>query len=151
MFERSLVLFEEVGDSLGVAYARFGLGRVASLENNQARSAEQFGEALALRREFGDRRGIVECVEAIAGVALVMGEIVQAAKLFSATSAARFALGVPIPPVYRPALDAQVESLRSALGQAAFALAWDVGEVMTIDHAAAEAAAIARSWQTSLE
>jgi predicted ATPase/DNA-binding XRE family transcriptional regulator len=147
IFEQSLVLFEDVGDSLGIAYARYGLGRVASLRHENSRAAEQFAEALALRREFGDRRGIVECVEGLAGVALAFGETEQAGRLISAAAAARVVLGVPVAPVYRTTIDTCVETLRGALGTAAFATAWDFGQVMTIDQAAEDSANLAAAFQ----
>ncbi|MFL5759809.1 MAG: ATP-binding protein, partial [Thermomicrobiales bacterium] len=143
MFERSLALFENLGDELGIAYALYGLGRVASLLHEDARAATLLSESLALRREFGDRRGIVECVEGLAGVALALGQLDEAARLFGAVAAARAALGVPVFPVARPAIDAKVESLCHALGNAAFTTAWALGEVMTIDQAATEAAEMA--------
>jgi predicted ATPase/DNA-binding XRE family transcriptional regulator len=142
IFEQSLMQFEEVGDSLGIAYARFGLGRVAKLQDEVLAAAEQFAEALALRREFGHRSGIVDCIEGLAGVALAIGEKEQAARLFGAATAARVALGLPIAPVARPTIDANLETLRNTLGSTAFKTAWDVGQAMTINQGAAEAADI---------
>jgi predicted ATPase/DNA-binding XRE family transcriptional regulator len=143
MFERSLVLFEDVGDHLGVAYASYGLGRVASLQHEASRASEQFAEALALRREFGDRRGIIECVEGIAGVALVAGKTEQATRLFGAAATARSTLGVPLTPVARTVIDVKTEALRDVLGSSVFATAWALGEVMTIEQSAGEAAELA--------
>ncbi len=139
MFERSLVLFEDNGDFLGVAYARYGLGRVASIRQENIRASEQFAVALALRREIGDRRGIVECVEGLAGVAASFGESELAVRLFSATTAARIALGVPIPPVQQSTAETKIQRLRVALGEKAFASVWSSGKVMTIEQAASEA------------
>jgi predicted ATPase/DNA-binding XRE family transcriptional regulator len=149
MFEQSLVQFEDVGDELGVAYARYFLGYVAILRHEDFRAGEHFAEALALRREFGDRRGVVECIEGIASVALAVGAAEQAAKLFSAASAARIALGVPVPPVMRATIDAQSEMLQNTQDNAALATAWASGQMMTIDQAAAEAAAVATGLRTS--
>jgi predicted ATPase/DNA-binding XRE family transcriptional regulator len=143
MFERSLVLFEDVGDQLGIAFARYGLGRVANLRHETARALEQFAEAIALWRQFGDRRATIDCIEELAGVALAFGELEQAARLFGATAAARIALGVPIAPVNRLAIEANVETLRRALGNAVFANTWTVGQVITIEQAAVEAANMA--------
>jgi hypothetical protein len=127
---------------MGEAHALYDLGRAANLQHDVARARSRFADSLVLRQEFGDRRGIVECVEGLAGIAQAMGELEQAAELFGAASAARSALGVPLPPVDQPAIDEKVSSLRSALGEASFQRAWSLGQLTTIEQAAMIAARI---------
>jgi tetratricopeptide (TPR) repeat protein len=57
-YERSLVLFREVGDDPGVARCLRGLGSVARQVGDYEESATRFAEALELSRKIGDARGV---------------------------------------------------------------------------------------------
>jgi DNA-binding CsgD family transcriptional regulator/predicted ATPase len=141
LFERSLALFGEVGDDVGAAYARFGLGRVAHRLGDFTAAIAHYGAALARRREFGDRRGLVECVEGLAGIAAA-GQAERATRLLAAAAAARQALGAPLPAGGRAAYQHAVEGARGALEASQFAAAWEVGRVLTLDEACTQAAEV---------
>ncbi len=147
LFERSLALFEDIGDQPGVAHALFGIGRVSHLLQDYAQAVERFAEALALWQEFGDRRGIVECIEGIAGAALALEDLSPATRLYAAADVTRSVLGAAMPLVDRPAFEANLSELRLAQEGAAFASDWALGQIMTIDQAATEAAALAATWK----
>jgi tetratricopeptide (TPR) repeat protein len=145
MFEQCLAMFDEGGDQLGIAYTLYFLGRVSSLRRDYHRASEYFADAIALRHDFGDRRGIVECVEGIASVATAVGALEQAARLFGAAASARISLGAPIPPGMQASVDADLEILRRALGDAALSASLAHSRSMTLDQAEAEAAAVITS------
>jgi predicted ATPase/DNA-binding CsgD family transcriptional regulator len=143
LFERSLALFGEIGDDVGAAYARFGLGRVAQRLGHFTAATGHYGATLANRREFGDRRGLVECVEGLAGIAAVAGRAEQAAQLLAAAAAAREALGAPLPAGGRAGFEHAVAATRGLLGASRFAAVWSAGQVLTLDEACSLAAAVA--------
>jgi predicted ATPase/DNA-binding CsgD family transcriptional regulator len=141
LFERSLTLFEQVGDDLGIAYARYGLARVAHRLGDFPAAVSQYAAALAMQREFGQRRGIVECVEGLAAVFAATDQPERTARLLAAATAAREAMGATPSVAARAANERAVAATRQALGADAFAAAWTVGRLLTLDEAAALAAA----------
>jgi predicted ATPase/class 3 adenylate cyclase len=58
MHERSLALFRELDDKLGIARELDALGEIAYLQGDYERSVELHTESLALRHEIGDKEGI---------------------------------------------------------------------------------------------
>jgi hypothetical protein len=59
---------------------------------------------------------------------------VEAARWFGAAHALRTAIGVPLPPVEGEPYERSVEALRSVLGHALFATAWEEGSRRMLDH-----------------
>jgi len=59
----------------------------------------------------------------------------RAARLGGAASALRESIGSPRSPAEQEEIDQQVAAVREALGEAAFAAAWDAGRAMTWEQA----------------
>jgi predicted ATPase/class 3 adenylate cyclase len=89
--------FVALGDIFGIAYAECSLGDVASQEGDTTRAAQLFDHVLRTRREMGDRRGVIECLEAVAIAALRAGEDQVGIRLLGAAGAERGALSCPVP------------------------------------------------------
>ena len=53
------------------------------------------------------------------------------ARFFGAADAIREMMGAPIPPIHRANYDDQIIGLRKALGEEAYASAWEAGRIMT--------------------
>jgi hypothetical protein len=70
-------------------------------------------------------------------MAAARGQARHAARLGGAAQALRDALGVPLPPADRADHDRAVLTIREALGEEAFAAAWDVGRAMPLDETVA--------------
>ncbi len=64
--------------------------------------------------------------------------------MFGASEALRERLGVVLVPGLLPAYEANVAVLRAALGEVAFAAAWQAGRRMTLDEARADAARVGK-------
>ncbi len=140
LFEQSLALFQNVGDQLGAGYALCGLGRVAHREGDDRQAAAHFEAAVTIRREAGDRRGLVECVEDLAMLASgTRRSAPLAARLFGAASAARGVMGAPLPPALQGAYDRAITTVHDQLGDDAFAGAWADGLLLPLERAVAEA------------
>jgi hypothetical protein len=97
-------------------------------------------EGLAIFRELGDKGGIAQSLESLAGLAAVWGRgLERAARLWGAAAALREAIGAPLPPSEREKYEREVGAARAALGEEAFASAWAEGEAMTLEQAIAYA------------
>lgn len=90
---RALVLYKrgrspfgeaETINALGVGYARLG---------QPGDAAEQYGKALALRRELGDRRGVASSQRNLAQLAMVRGDFDEANERLAEAAALFAALG----------------------------------------------------------
>ena len=91
-------------------------------------------ESLALRRELGDKHGLAECLEGLAGVAVAQQHLERAARLLGAAAALREAIGAPLSPREQARYDRDMSALRADLGEAAFAAAWATGRVAPLEH-----------------
>lgn len=132
LYEESLAIRRELQHRPGIAASLSSLGFVAWHQGSPDRASHFFRESLVMRRRLGDKAGIAECLE---GLARVVRDSDRAAQLFGAAEALREAVGVLLPPSDRADYDHQVSKVRSALGEAAFAGAWEKGRRLTLDEA----------------
>jgi tetratricopeptide (TPR) repeat protein len=112
----SLHRFVALGDTFGIAYAECSLGDVASRDGDTRRAAQMFDHVLRTRREMGDRRGVIECLEAVAIAALCAGEDQVGIRLLGAAGAERGALSCPVPPSTQNQHDRALARKRVRLG-----------------------------------
>ena len=96
-------------------------------------------ESLAIGRELGDRRGVVECLERLAAVSGADGHLPRSARLLGAAEALREAIGAPLSASDRADLGRVAATVRSRLAQPACAAAWAEGRAMTVEQAIAYA------------
>ena len=83
--------------------------------------------------------GVVDSLEAIAGLAAEQESNVEAARLFAAALSLRNAIGMSRWPAEQSDYDAVLSSIRAALGEAGFGTAWAEGERLSPDEAIAYA------------
>jgi tetratricopeptide (TPR) repeat protein len=79
--ERSLALYEELGDRWGMANTLYSLARMAWGESDYAEMSQRCQESLALHRSLGDRRGISTALYGFSAAALNLGEADRAEQL----------------------------------------------------------------------
>jgi predicted ATPase/DNA-binding XRE family transcriptional regulator len=135
MFEESLTLCREVGDSLKTACSLHKLGQVARRCGDYARAGALFAESLALQQEQGNKQGLVECLSAFAGLAAATRKPERAAQLFGAAEALLETIGAPLAPADRKEWECDVSGLRAALGAATFSAHWNAGRAWPLDRA----------------
>jgi predicted ATPase len=109
--EQSFQTFQAVGDRQGTAYATLEKGRALLAQGAASTALALLREATAAFHEMADRQAVLEGLEAMALASWRECDHDQAARLLRATSLWREHMGLPIPPVDRPAL----EALRSAV------------------------------------
>ncbi|MGB2805061.1 MAG: protein kinase [Candidatus Zixiibacteriota bacterium] len=76
--QESLSIWQEVGDSLGLAQSLNNLGAVAQQLGDYVGSREYHQKSLAIRREMGDRRAIAVSLHNLGELHLTQGEYARA-------------------------------------------------------------------------
>jgi non-specific serine/threonine protein kinase len=95
--------------------------------------------------EQGDRRLIALALAGMARLAADRGQPERAARLVGAVAALREAGGLPVEPIYHEVHERTEAIARTALGEEAFAAAWDAGRTLRLGAAIAEAGELDRS------
>ncbi len=80
--ERSLLLYREVEDKRGEAYALFFLGWVATLRGSLDRANELFEQSVALSRENGTKRDIGFMLNGLASSIMACGDYTHATTVY---------------------------------------------------------------------
>jgi hypothetical protein len=86
--------------------------------------------------EVGVTIGIVFALEGLASCAVQTGRLTAAVQVFAWSTAIRAEMGDPRPPMEQRTVDADLAVLRSSLGAAPFAAAWQQGCTLSSDAAA---------------
>ena len=142
LLEESLRLNRTIGYSWGIGTVLGSLGWVALAQHDYARMRATLGESLSIRMEIGDRGGIAWCLEKLAEAALVQGETATAsarferyqtaARVLAAAAGIRAPIKSVIDPADQPAYMCNLATLRTGLGEPAFAAAWAEGGAMAL-------------------
>jgi hypothetical protein len=135
LLEESQIILYEQDFRIAIANSRHKQVRVAQHEGDWDMAAACFAESLAIWREPGSWRQIVEALEGVAEVAEARRQPHRAARLFGAAAALRESGGWPLLPVYRADLEQSVAATRAALDEEAFAAAWAEGRAMQPEQA----------------
>jgi predicted ATPase/class 3 adenylate cyclase len=135
LHEESLTIKRELGDKRGIATSLMNLGSMAQLQGDTATARALFEESLMIRRELGDKRSIATSIDAYAYLNNQEQQAARAARLWGAATALREAIELPRVPSDQEQFDREVAEARSALGEAAFAAAWDEGHAMILEQA----------------
>jgi non-specific serine/threonine protein kinase len=116
--EESEGLSRQVKFKEGIAWTSNILGLIAIERGDLALAERRLRASLRLHRELGDLWRSASVLEALACAAVRAGKAERGARLLGGAAALREAIGTPVPPIERPALEACVEAARAALGAA---------------------------------
>jgi predicted ATPase/class 3 adenylate cyclase len=133
--EESLAIYRELGDKRGIAESLHNLGEVANDQGNYGAARALYEESLAIRHELGGKLGLAESLDAFASLFHQTQPEGHAARLWAAATALREVMGAPRIPVEQERFDREVAEARSALGEVAFAAAFEEGRAMTLEQA----------------
>jgi tetratricopeptide (TPR) repeat protein len=139
MHEQALLISRETGNRDTEAKDLYSLGSVEKEQGNYSTARSFFEQALAIRVELGNTRFIAYSLRSFASLSAVQGLPERAARLWGAEEALRAAIGAPLAPREREKFDLEVYTVRVALGEAAFAVAWTKGQMMTLEQVIAYA------------
>lgn len=135
--EEALGTFRQLGDRKWVVNSLLGLGMVARQRGEVDAMARSYVESLILSRDAGDTGNLPLTLEGVAATAIAWGEARTAARLLGAAESANALGGQPILPVFDQLCSATKASARQPLGEAAFSVAWQEGQRLTVDEAVA--------------
>jgi predicted ATPase/DNA-binding NarL/FixJ family response regulator len=97
LFAEALREFRDLDYSYAVATSAWGLGHVDAQLGEIDEAAPLLVESLDLYLEFDDSRGVAQCFEALAAVALARSQYQKSARLLAAAAGLRAVLAVPLP------------------------------------------------------
>jgi predicted ATPase/DNA-binding SARP family transcriptional activator len=140
-YTESLALWRELSMEHTVAGMLTNLARTARCQGALIRARGFLRESLEIFRRLQDARGLAECLEASAGVAVAEGRPERAAWLLGAAAALREGGGGAPWPADRIDNERNMAGVRAIVDEAAFADAWEAGRGMSLEEAMAEALA----------
>jgi len=137
LYEESLAMRQEIGDTHGFATTLQNLANILACNQDYSAARSLYEQSLRMKHDLGDRTGIADSLERFCSLALFEGECPRAARLAGAAAAIRHAIGSPTLPVDSEALAGDEARARLALGDTAFDTLWREGHEMTQDRAVA--------------
>ena len=138
-FEEALAIAREMEGKKYAADALTHLGAVDLRRGEYHESLAFYQQSFELNLEYGYTYGVAENLAGVAGVASLLSQPEQAARLLGAVEALREARGIQLSPLRRAEYDHLVEGIRTQLDEAAFAEAWKAGRALELSQAIEEA------------
>jgi tetratricopeptide (TPR) repeat protein len=139
--EESEAIFRSLQGGLSLAEVLLTVGMVRGAQGAAAAAQATMAEALKLAWAKGPRIFVAAALEEIGAHAVRLGCERHGVHLLAAAAALRRAMGTPVRPADRPAIEAAQAAGRAALGDTAFADIWAAGEALPVDQAVALALA----------
>lgn len=143
LYKESLALAREFKDKQRIASFLNNLGDVARKSNDAVEATRLYLESLTLFVELRDRRGASHVLEMLAEQAHAKERWERAAQLSGAASGLRKAAGAALPHVEHEESERRKEQLRQVLGAPVFGDISAAGALLSLEEAAAYAAASA--------
>jgi len=149
-FEEALKISQETNFKQGTFYALYNLGRVAQSRDEHATARAYYAEILEKQRQriislfkWGYLKTYVAAIsyplEGFAILAVVQNQMQRAARLLGAAENLYVPLRFEMSAKERTEHDQAIATARAALGEEAFAIAYEDGKKMTMDEAVAYA------------
>jgi predicted ATPase/class 3 adenylate cyclase len=139
LLDESLALGRDLGNLLIVSAALANESLVALAAGHAGRAETLCTEGLALSHELGDKRTTVECLHALAGIAALQGEPLEAALLSGAAESVHAAIKAPPSPAERMVSERFLRMARAGVDEESFSDSWARGRRMSYDAAVAYA------------
>jgi tetratricopeptide (TPR) repeat protein len=135
IFEETLALEREAGDTRQVALALANLGLVAFEEGDYALALSRHTESLAIRRDLKAKLGIAYNLEGLAMVYRGMDCMEKTARLWGASQALRESIGAPLPPNEYTRYKRERDIICTRLGEDGFSNGLSAGRAMSMEAA----------------
>jgi predicted ATPase/DNA-binding SARP family transcriptional activator len=134
LFNReAATLSTELGNRGLYSYGTHGLGMVAYASQQYPLAAKYYKEALSVRLDIGDNKGIVDSLFGVSEVLLKSNMVVQAGRMWGASERLRNEIGAAVSPMEQSDYDTVVASLQSGLGDEYTSIQNAVIEIKTAD------------------
>jgi DNA-binding CsgD family transcriptional regulator len=138
LFEQSLALRRDGANTNDIPYVLYALVVTTRLQGDFNRMVVLCRECLSLCQDTGWVQGTAWCLAEFAVMLAAAGEPERAARAFGGAEALRNASAVPLAGADRIDYGIEIERVRTQLGPAAFAAAWQAGQTAPIDDVIAE-------------
>jgi DNA-binding CsgD family transcriptional regulator len=135
LLEESLVLFKEVGERGRIAEVLAIQGFLSFSQGDYAAARGLIEESLKISLKLDYKWDTAGYLEGLAAVVAAQGEPVRAVWFMSAAQALREAIGTPLPLLFQALHELTIASVRTLLGEQAFATAWAEGRTMAPEQA----------------
>jgi non-specific serine/threonine protein kinase len=116
-----------VHGSPGIASALHKLGQIARRRGDVAEARRLLSESLGLQREIGNKQGVVECLVALAGLALEWAPPERGVELLAASEEQLDGLGAPLAPADQLDFERDLARAKASLSAQAWATAHQQG------------------------
>ena len=136
-FEEGRALSEAAGDSYTLGFYLTNLAHLALQQGDGSAAAEYCRQSLVIWRDLQDTHNVAMAVESLAWAVGAQGHAERAARLFGAAEALRELVGTALLPHWQADHDRARAAAQAALGERAFARAWEEGRAMTAEQAIA--------------
>jgi tetratricopeptide (TPR) repeat protein len=133
LYERSLLLAREFGTPWEIGTALREIGLAECDEGLFDLASRHFAEATTILHGLGDRPGVIESLEGLAGVAAATEAPLRAARLWGAAHALQQEMSGARSTHQKIIYERQVQPARAILTAEAFDRAWDEGRGMSLD------------------
>ena len=134
--KENLLLARQLDDKPLLNFTLETLGSIALDQGDFAQAKAYFIESIALAKSLGRKNYLSYCLSLLARVAAEQGQFQQAARLYGAAES-----GVEMYMILNESEHAEykrnVASVRTQLGEVAFATAWTEGQALTVEQALA--------------
>ena len=140
--EEALLQSRRLGDDLGEAINLYNLGDCVRQRGEVVSARDRYRESLTITAQLDEQQLSSRILDRIAELLVTSGLPRFAAHLLGAAAAARRAIGDELFPSEEAFVVETTETTRTALGDEAFAAAWDAGASLSLDEAIAEALAM---------
>jgi hypothetical protein len=134
LLQQTLAAAERGGEQLPIAMSHHMVAQVARLDGRFDDAADHYRQAVRVGHELGDAASLTEPLQGLAAVLIATGETERGVRLLGANDAIRERLGGGPPPEWLRLGDPFTEA-RQALGDVAYADAWDQGRRLSVDEA----------------
>jgi non-specific serine/threonine protein kinase len=139
--EESDSLFRGLRGGSSLAEVLITVGRVRGAQGEAAAARASLTEALGLAWAKGPRLFVAAALEEMGVQRVRYGQARDGVPLLAVAAALRQAMGTPVRPADRPAIDGALAVGRAALGADTFAAVWATGETLPLAQAVARAMA----------
>jgi predicted ATPase/DNA-binding winged helix-turn-helix (wHTH) protein len=135
LYEQSLVMARELGTPFEIGHALTEIGWAECDEGRCDLALKHHTEGMTILHGLGNRPGVIDSLEGLAGVAAATAAPRRAARLWGAANVLRHEIGNARSVHESIAYERQLKAVRAILTAEAFDQAWDEGRAMTLDDA----------------
>jgi tetratricopeptide (TPR) repeat protein len=136
-YEKSLEIFQELGNDGAVANALGNLGNTASAQKDHGTARARYAASLAIVQKMEDKRGIARSLENFAGLAIAQSQPERAIGLLASAAALRETIGAPRAPLDQSKVNHALEMASQSVPEQTIATLWATGRALTLEQAIA--------------